>query len=180
MAVINGHEIYFGIIGETGKGQTASAAIATLSANVAATGTVNTAEKYEPPLQFTCDPEYLFSTQVTANLGGTQLQKTNDLPAIGVIAHFIGYCNPIFISDNPEAVWFTGNDVTPSTSVVYDGIEWYYSRQESGVSGYQDDSLGNIPTYPTECGWDDSNRTISQQSVLAILAYVNARKVEGE
>lgn len=47
MAVINGQEIYFGIIGETSDGKNAPAVEATLFVNTVITGTVHTAAEVE-------------------------------------------------------------------------------------------------------------------------------------
>lgn len=182
MAVINGHEIYFGIIGDTGKGQTAGASIATLSANLAATGTADTAQEVTPTLHLTCDQGYYFDSPVTCTLGGNQRQKTNSVPAIGVIGHFFGYCDPIFISPMPDGVLCTvGNDTVPADrTLIYGGVKWYWSTVNNGVSGSYDDSEGNILTYPGSIGSDgySASGSISPTYITAILQYVHAQAWE--
>ena len=137
-----------------------------------------------PPTEFECDDEYYFDRAVEATLNGNVRTKSNSLPAIGIIIYFLGgsYCNPIFLSSDPEAVRFRAGDsqenAAVSQSVYYNGVYWYYSVQEYGVSGNQIDSSGNMQKYPYEAEWDNSVRSISQQAVLDILAYVHASKKE--
>lgn len=129
----------------------------------------------KPKGLFTCDEGYYFDSQVTCNLAGTTRQKSNDIPAIGIIVSFLGgaYCNPIFISPEENGCYYNVNQEAAGT-VEYDGLTWYFSKQENGVSGNYSDSEGHMLSYPTECAWDDSIRSISKQSVLDILAYVHA------
>lgn len=123
-----------------------------------------------------CDTGYYFDSPVTCTLNGNQRQKYNSDPAIGIIVSFLGgaYCNPIFISPTQEGC-YTDINMEVASSVVYGGITWYYSKLESGVSGVYPDSEGNMLSYPNDCTWDDSIRSISTDTVLAILAYVHAQ-----
>ena len=134
-----------------------------------------------PTADFTCDPEYFFDTEVSCTLDGKVRTKSNDLPAIGIVVYGLGYsyCNPIFISTDADAVKFMADGVELSAvapTVTYDGLTWYYTVEENGVLGNYNDSSGNMKKYPQTCDWDNPNRTITQQSVLDILSYVNAAK----
>lgn len=145
---------------------------------LAATGTVQTATETPPTVHITCDTGYYFDSPVTCTLGGNQRQKSNSVPAIGVIAHFFGYCDPIFISPLSDGVLCTvGNDTVPANrTVIYSGIAWYWSTVNNGVGGAYDDSEGNMLTYPGSIGSDDyyASGGISPTYIKQILEYVHA------
>lgn len=146
--------------------------------DVAATGTVSTVTETPPTVHITCDPGYYFDSPVTCTLGGNQRQKSNSVPAIGVIAHFFGYCDPIFISPLPEGVLCTvGNDTVPANrTLTYGGIAWYWSTVNNGVGGSYDDSEGNMLTYPGSINSDGYSASggISPTYIKQILEYVHA------
>ena len=163
-------------------GGTVYAIDAVLQSDVAATGTVLMAQEVTPTVTITCDQGYYFDSEVTCTLNGNQRKKSNSVPAIGVIAHFFGYCDPIFISPLPDGVLCTvGNDSVPANRTVnYGGIAWYWSTVNNGVSGSYDDSEGNILTYPGSIGADDYSASggISPTYIRQILEYVHASAQE--
>lgn len=146
--------------------------------DLATTGTVNAAIETRPIMHITCDEGYYFDTPVTCTLNGNQRQKSNSTPAIGVIAHFFGYCDPIFISPLSDGVLCTvGNDSVPANrTLVYGGIAWYWSTVNNGVGGSYDDSEGNMLTYPGSISSDDYSASggISPTYIRQILEYVHA------
>lgn len=146
--------------------------------DLAATGTVQAATETPPTVHITCDTGYYFDSPVTCTLGGNQRQKSNSVPAIGVIAHFFGYCDPIFISPLSDGVLCTvGNDTVPADrTLIYGGIAWYWSTVNNGVGGSYDDSEGNLLTYPGSIGSDDYSASggISPTYIKQILDYVHA------
>lgn len=151
---------------------------ATAIFDLAATGTVQTATETPPTVHITCDEGYYFDSAVTCTLNGNQRQKSNSTPAIGVIAHFFGYCDPIFISPLSDGVLCTvGNDSVPANrTVIYGGIAWYWSTVNNGVGGSYDDSEGNMLTYPGSIGSDGYSASggISPNYIRQILEYVHA------
>lgn len=159
-----------------GGGQMVSTGIAAF--DLATTGTVNAAIETPPIMHITCDTGYYFDSAVTCTLNGNQRQKSNSVPAIGVIAHFFGYCDPIFISPLPDGVLCTvGNDSGPADrTLVYGGIAWYWSTVNNGVGGSYDDSEGNMLTYPGAISSDDyyASGGISPTYIKQILDYVHA------
>lgn len=146
--------------------------------DLSAAGTVHTSTETPPTVHITCDEGYYFDTPVTCTLGGNQREKSNSLPAIGVIAHFFDYCDPIFISPIPDAVLCTiGNDIIPANrTLIYGGIAWYWSTVNNGIGGSYDDSEGNMLTYPGSIGSDDysASGSISPTYIRQILEYVHA------
>lgn len=154
------------------------AAEATADADLAATGTVTQATETHSVIHISCDTGYYFDSEVTCTLGGNQREKSNSLPAIGVIAHFFDYCDPIFISPIPDAVLCTvGNDTVPANrTLIYGGIAWYWSTVNNGIGGSYDDSEGNMLTYPGSIGSDDysASGSISPTYIRQILEYVHA------
>lgn len=150
--------------------------------DLATTGTVSTAIETPPTIHIECDTGYYFDTPVTCTLYGNQRQKSNSTPAIGVIAHFFGYCDPIFISPLPAGVLCTvGNDQVPADrTLMYGGMAWYWSTINNGVGGSYDDSEGNILTYPGSIDSDGYYGTggIAPHYIEDILDYVHARAWE--
>lgn len=146
--------------------------------DIAATGTVQTATETPPTVHITCDAGYYFDSPVTCTLGGNQRQKSNSVPAIGVIAHFFGYCDPIFISPLSDGVLCTvGNDSVPANrTLMYGGIAWYWSTVNNGVGGSYDDSEGHMLTYPGSINSDgySAEGGISPTYIRQILEYVHA------
>ena len=128
---------------------------------------------------FTCDPEYYFDTTVTADVGGNIRQKSNNIPAVGVIVYSnVGYSFPVFISPDPTGTHINvSQEDAMGATVTYAGITWYWTKEENGVYGDQSDSSGNMVKYPTQCGWDNSIRSIPASDILAILAYANTTAV---
>lgn len=159
-------------------GGTVYASDAVLQSDVAATGTVLMAQEVTPTVTITCDQGYYFDSEVTCTLNGNQRKKSNSVPAIGVIAHFFGYCNPIFISPLSDGVLCTvGNDSVPANrTVIYGGIAWYWSTVNNGVGGSYDDSEGHMLTYPGSISSDDYSTSggISPNYIRQILEYVHA------
>ena len=147
-------------------------------ADLAAAGMVQTATETPPTVHITCDAGYYFDSPVTCTLNGNQRQKSNSVPAIGVIAHFFGYCDPIFISPLSDGVLCTvGNDTVPANrTLIYGGIAWYWSTVNNGVGGSYDDSEGNMLTYPGSISSDDYSASggISPNYIRQILEYVHA------
>lgn len=164
------------LAGLQGGGQPVHTATAIF--DLAAAGTVHTATETPPTVHITCDAGYYFDSPVTCTLGGNQRQKSNSTPAIGVIAHFFGYCDPIFISPLPEGVLCSvGNDSVPANrTLIYGGIAWYWSTVNNGVGGSYDDSEGNMLTYPGSIGSDGyyASGGISPTYIKQILDYVHA------
>lgn len=162
------------IIGE----EVITAADADAIFNIASVGSVRSATETPPTVHITCDTGYYFDSEVTCTLGGSQREKSNSLPAIGVIAHFFDYCAPIFISPIPDAVLCTvGNDTVPANrTLIYGGIAWYWSTVNNGVGGAYDDSEGHMLTYPGSIGSDDYSASggISPTYIRQILEYVHA------
>ena len=150
--------------------------------DLAAAGTVQTATETPPTVHIECDTGYYFDSPVTCTLGGNQRQKSNSVPAIGVIAHFFGYCDPIFISPLSDGVLCTvGNDSVPANrTLTYGGIRWYWSTVNNGVGGSYDDSSGNMLTYPGSIDADDYSASggISPTYIRQILDYVHAQAWE--
>ncbi len=146
--------------------------------DVSATGFTGTTGLVPRKVHITCDPGYYFDYPVTCSLGGNVREKSNSVPAIGVIGHFFGYCDPIFISPLPDGVLCTvGNDTVPANrTIVYDGVIWYWSTVNNGVGGSYDDSEGNILTYPNGIDMDDysASGSIAPHYIKEILEYVHA------
>ena len=128
---------------------------------------------------FTCDPEYYFDTTVTADVGGNIRQKSNNIPAVGIIVYSnVGYSFPVFISPDPTGTHINvSQEDAMGATVTYAGITWYWTKEENGVYGDQSDLSGNMVKYPTQCGWDNSIRSIPASDILAILAYTNTTAV---
>lgn len=128
---------------------------------------------------FTCDPEYYFDTTVTADVGGNMRQKSNTIPAVGVIVYSsVMYSFPVFISPDPAGTHINvSQQDAMGATVTYAGITWYWTREENGVYGDQTDLSGNMVKYPIQCGWDNSIRSIPASDILAILAYANTTAV---
>ncbi len=150
--------------------------------DLAATGTVQTATETPPTVHISCDEGYYFDSAVSCTLNGNVRQKSNSVPAIGVIAHFFGYCDPIFISPLSDGVLCTvGNDSVPANrTLTYGGIQWYWSTVNNGVGGSYDDSSGNMLTYPGSIDADDYSASggISPTYIRQILDYVHAQAWE--
>jgi hypothetical protein len=146
--------------------------------DLATTGAVGTVTETPPTVHITCDTGYYFDSAVTCTLNGNQRQKSNSTPAVGVIAHFFGYCDPIFISPLSAGVLCTvGNDTVPANrTLVHGGIAWYWSTVNNGVGGSYDDTEGNMLTYPGSINSDDysAEGSISPTYIRQILEYVHA------
>jgi hypothetical protein len=135
-----------------------------------------------PP--FSCDTGYYFDSKITCTIDGRQFTKTNNLPAIGVIIHWLSggsWTQPLFISPIASAVIYITNYGStyvysePIGSVDYDGITWYYCSLIYAMSGAYNDSEGHLQTYP-ELVTKQSNK-VDPESVLEILQFVHAQIV---
>lgn len=150
--------------------------------DLATSGSVHTAIDASPVMHIECDEGYYFDSPVTCTLYGNQRQKSNSVPAIGVIAHFFGYSDPIFISPLPAGVLCTvGNDQVPADrTLVYGGMAWYWSTVNNGIGGTPDDSEGHILTYPGYIDSDGYSASggIAPHYIEDILDYVHARAWE--
>jgi hypothetical protein len=133
--------------------------------------------------QFSCDAGYYFDSKITCTISGRQFTKTNNLPAIGVIIHWLSggsWTQPLFISPIASAVIYITNYGStyvysePIGSVDYDGITWYYCSLIYAMPGVLNDSEGHLLAYPELV--TQQNNKVDPESVLGILQSVHAQK----
>ena len=132
-------------------------------------------------MKWTANASYLVNSkdQQITRISGRRFYKKNAGQAICVATYpsTTGYCGPILISDDPNAVlYYTDYGTCGYNSVVIDGVTWYISGYDMWMSGNYIHNTDGTPEFDmTQCSSPSAYTEIIQkiflQADFSILSY---------